>query len=73
MFGLKDISINFLTSTPVAVSLALLLLAALAVYLYFRTNPPLPRYLRIILGGIRLIALLALFAALFEPSFSSHA
>lgn len=67
MFGLKDISIDFLTSTPVAVSLALLLLAALAVYLYFRTNPPLPRYLRIILGGIRLIALLALFAALFEP------
>jgi len=67
MFGLKDISVDFLTSSPVVVSLALLLLAALAVYLYFRTNPPLPRYLRTILGALRLIALLTLFAVLFEP------
>ena len=67
MFGLKDISINFLTSSPAVVTLAMLILVALAFYMYFRTNPPLPAYLRIILWGIRFIALLALFAALFEP------
>lgn len=67
MFGLKDVSINFLTGSPVVAVLALLALAALSVYLYMRTNPPLPTYLRIILNGLRLIALLALFAALFEP------
>lgn len=67
MFGLNDVSVNFLTGSPVVVSLALLALVALSVYLYRKTNPPLPLYLRMILNGLRLIALLALFAALFEP------
>jgi len=67
MFGLKNISFNFLTGSPAVVSLSLLALVLLSVYLYRRTNPPLPRYTRIILNGLRLIALLALFIALFEP------
>ena len=51
MFGLKDIHIDFLTAHPVPVALALLGLLALSFVLYFRTNPPLRRYQRIILGG----------------------
>ncbi|MFQ6008528.1 MAG: hypothetical protein ACE5K8_06185, partial [Candidatus Zixiibacteriota bacterium] len=46
---------------------ALIVLVALSVYLYRRTNPPLPLYIRLILNSLRVVALLALFAALFEP------
>jgi len=70
MFGLKEISLDFLTGSPVLVWLSLLVFIALAVFLYLKTNPPLPRYLRIILSGLRILALLALFAALLEPVFS---
>lgn len=47
-----------------------MVLAAGAVLLYRQTNPPLPRYVRVLLGGLRLVALLALFAALFQPVLS---
>ena len=67
MFGLRDFSIHFLTAFPVLVSLALVALLALAVYLYLRTNPPLPRAWRILLGALRVIAVLSLLAVLFEP------
>lgn len=67
MFGLKDFSINFLTGAPVLVSLALVGLLALAVVLYYRTNPPLPGFWRVLLGSLRVIAILALLAVLFEP------
>jgi hypothetical protein len=70
MFGLKDISINFLTGSPVMATLALIVLVALSVYLYRRTNPPLPLFMRLILNCLRVVALLALFAALFEPVMS---
>ncbi len=72
MFGYNEISVDLLTSTPVFASLALLVSAALAVYLYLRTNPPLPRSQRVLLGAIRLVALVALFAALFQPVIRYH-
>ena len=70
MFGFKDISIDFLTGSPVVVWFVLGLLLLLAIYLYKRTNPPLPLYIRIILGGLRLIAILALMLTLANPIIS---
>ena len=67
MFGLSDFTIHFLTAFPILVSLALVALLALAVYLYFRTNPPLPRFWRVLLGALRVIAILSLLAVLLEP------
>ncbi|PWB70905.1 hypothetical protein C3F09_08500 [candidate division GN15 bacterium] len=70
MFGLKDFSINFLTGAPVLVSLALVGLLALAVFLYYRTNPPLPRFWRVLMGALRVVAVLSLLAMLLEPVIS---
>lgn len=70
MFGFKDISIEFLTGTPWAVGIALLVLVAAGIYLYLRTNPPLTTGWRILLGALRILAILALFAALSEPVIS---
>ncbi len=70
MFGLKDISIEFLTGNPVLVGLAFVVLILLSLLLYFKTNPPLPLHFRILLGGLRVIAMLALIGALFEPVIS---
>ncbi|MEE8403942.1 MAG: hypothetical protein V3S17_00970 [candidate division Zixibacteria bacterium] len=70
MFGYDDLSINYLTGSPITVWLMLLVLTALAVFTYYRTNPPLPRYLKIILGSLRLLAILTLILALLEPVIS---
>ncbi len=70
MFGYDDLSINFLTKSPIPAWLMLLVLAALAVFTYYRTNPPLPRYLKIILGSLRLLAIFVLMLALLEPVIS---
>jgi len=70
VFGLKDISISFLTGSPVWVWIGLLGLLGLSWLLYWRTNPPLPRYLRVGLGMVRVMAVLALVAALSEPVLS---
>ena len=70
MLGYKDISIHFLTGTPWLDWLALIVLVGLAVFLYRRTNPPVPRYLKIILFGLRTVAVLALIGALLEPVIS---
>ena len=70
MFGYNDFSMDFLTSSPVLVWLALLALAGFAIFTYYRTNPPLPKYLRIILGTLRVMAIAALFLALLEPVIS---
>lgn len=70
MFGYNDLSIDFLTGSPVFVSIALVVLVGLAVFSYMRTNPPLSKYLKIILAGLRTIAIVALILALFEPVFS---
>ncbi|HWR81940.1 MAG TPA: hypothetical protein VN285_01410 [Candidatus Deferrimicrobium sp.] len=67
MFGLKDLSVNLLSSSLAAVVLALLLLVMLGVYLYYRTNPPLPARVRVLLGAFRLLAVVGLLIALFEP------
>jgi LPXTG-motif cell wall-anchored protein len=64
MFGLKDISVSFLTGHPVWVILGGLVLLGLAGLLYWKTNPPLPLWLRIVLGTLRVVAVLALIIAL---------
>ncbi len=70
MFGYNDFSIDFLTGTPVLAWLALLVLAGFAIFTYYRTNPPLPKRLKIILGVLRVIAIVALILALLEPVIS---
>jgi hypothetical protein len=67
MFGLKDISVSFLTGHPVWVILGGLVLLGLAGLLYWKTNPPLPLWLRIVLGTLRVVAVLALIIALAQP------
>ncbi len=67
MFGIKELSFNFLSGHPFLTGLVMLLLILLSVYLYRRTNPPLPRGIRILLTALRISAILALFLALFEP------
>ena len=70
MFGYNDFSIDFLSGSQVLVGLALLVLAGFAIFTYYRTNPPLPKYLRIILGTLRIMAIASLFLALLEPVIS---
>lgn len=70
MFGLKDFSIQFLTGSPILAWVGLVGLLGLAVLMYWKTNPPLPRYIRIMMASLRVIAILALMAALFEPVIS---
>ncbi|MCP4684426.1 MAG: hypothetical protein GY867_03160 [bacterium] len=70
MFGIENISIDFLTGSPVFVWLALVVMVGLSVWLYLRTNPPLSLPVRLLLGFLRLVAVLALAAALFEPVIS---
>ncbi len=70
MSNIAEITIDFLTGHPLLTALALILSLLLAVYLYRRTNPPLPTSIKILLGALRFIAILALFLALFEPVLS---
>ncbi len=67
MFGWKNISIELLTGHPLLTAAAFMVLVATAVFLYRKTNPPLPLYIRSILWGLRVLALIALFLALFQP------
>jgi len=67
MFGIQELSIDFLTGSPVLTTLSLLVMIGLGIYLYRRTNPPLPARWLFGLGALRLIAVLALFLALLEP------
>ncbi len=70
MFGLNNISIEFLSDTIWLNIFACIILVVLAVYLYLRTNPPIPTYLKVIFISLRVLAVLALFCALFEPILS---
>jgi len=70
MFGLKDINVDFLTGNPALVWITLALLLALSFWLYRRTNPPVSPFMRTVFIVIRVIAVLALCAALFEPVLS---
>ncbi|MEA2030488.1 MAG: hypothetical protein U9N55_02675 [candidate division Zixibacteria bacterium] len=67
MFGMKNLSIEILTEHPFLIALAVVVLAGLTVLLYRRTNPPLPRLIRFILASLRMIAILAIALALFQP------
>lgn len=70
MFGLKDISFDFLTQTPWLVAIACILLAGLTVLLYYRTNPMIETWKRWLLATLRSLAILALLLALVEPVLS---
>ena len=70
MFGLEHIAVDFLTGQPVAVILGLIVLLGLTVLTYWQTNPPLPRWLRMVLGFLRVVALLVVALALLEPTVS---
>lgn len=70
MTGLSELSLDFLTGRPAVTALILVLFLLLAIYLYRRTNPPLSRGIRILLMSLRILAVLALFLALFEPVLS---
>lgn len=70
MFGLKKFSVDSLTSVPLVVALTFLALALLTYWLYRRTNPPLPVWIRGGLAVLRSIAVIALIAALFQPVLS---
>ncbi len=67
MFGIKELSFSFLTGQPFLTALFLILLILFSIYLYRRTNPPLPRGIKFLLTALRIIAVFALFLALFEP------
>lgn len=66
MFGIDNISLDFLTSVPWLVWPALGITVALAIFLYINTNPPVPRPMRFLLSFLRSLALVALGVALLE-------
>ncbi len=70
MSGISELSFNFLTGNIFITVLFLVLFIIFSVWLYRRTNPPLSRPVRFILTALRLVAILALFLALFEPVLS---
>ena len=70
MFGLTDFSIDFLTRTPFLAVIGLLLLAGLTVLLYYRTNPQIEVWKRVLLASLRALAIFALILALLEPVLS---
>ncbi len=67
VFSFTDISIGFRTGTPLLAWISLAVLIGLAVWLYRRTNPPLPAWLRLLLGALRIGAVALLMLALLEP------
>ncbi|RME19147.1 MAG: hypothetical protein D6800_14635, partial [Candidatus Zixiibacteriota bacterium] len=67
MFGYHQFSFDTLTSVPWLVWPALIVLVGLGVWLYRRTNPPLPVWRRLLLAVLRLIAVTAVVVALLEP------
>ncbi len=70
MFGIKRLSIDLLTSAPIVVFLAFVALMLLTVWLYRRTNPPIPTWVRLGLAALRSVAVIALILALLQPVLS---
>ncbi len=70
MFGIADFSIDFLTDYIFITISVLSLLIAASVWLYLKTNPPLPWYIKTIMAILRLSAVFALVLALLQPVFS---
>lgn len=59
-------TIDFLSESPILVSSILSVLSLLVILHYYRTNPPVSLMWRIILGGLRSIAVVVLVLVLFE-------
>ncbi|UCD63872.1 MAG: hypothetical protein JSW34_00140 [Candidatus Zixiibacteriota bacterium] len=70
MSGLKNLSVDFLTPSPLMVVAALVALVVLAVYLYRTTNPPLRLPVRVVLILLRIAAVLVVVLALSQPVIS---
>ncbi|MFH2035829.1 MAG: hypothetical protein ABIJ45_05445, partial [Candidatus Zixiibacteriota bacterium] len=67
MFGISELTIDFLTGHPFITALIFALFILLSIYLYRSTNPPLSKGMRIVFVTLRIIAVIVLFLALFEP------
>ncbi len=70
MPSLSDLHIDFLSPHIWLVVLVCLLFLTISFFYYRRTTPPLPRGLRLVLLGLRMIAVLCLFLALAQPILS---
>lgn len=70
MLGFEDIRLDFLTGQLWLVVLALVVLVGLSVWLYRRTNPPLPMWMKFALGALRVLAIAGIVIALSEPVIS---
>jgi hypothetical protein len=70
MFGIKQLTVDFLTSVPVVVFLTTAGLFLLTYWLYRRTNPPIPTWVRLGLAALRAVAVVALALALLQPVLS---
>jgi len=70
MFGISELSFNLLTGRSFITALFFILFILFAIYIYRQTNPPISKGLKILLTALRIIAVVALFLALFEPVLS---
>ena len=70
MFGYKSYDIDFLVGNQWLVWLALIALIGFSFWMYRQTNPPVRPWVKIILGGLRLLAVAALIGVLLEPVIS---
>lgn len=70
MFGIVELSIDFLSGQPFLTALFFVFFILFAIYLYRRTNPPLSPAIRVLLTALRIIAVSAIFLALLEPVLS---
>ncbi len=70
MLGITDISVDLLADSKLLTSFFFILLILIAYYVYRSTNPPISKVVRIILTSLRIMAIIALFLALFEPVIS---
>jgi len=67
MYDLQSSPLEFLTREPIRVWGSLIVLLGLAYLLYRHTNPPVSRGIRILLAGLRAIAIVTLVACLLQP------
>lgn len=70
MSDISHFSIDFLSKSPFFGWSALVILLALSVYHYGRTNPPLPARIKYPLLALRTVAIIALILTLLEPVIS---
>ncbi len=70
MFNFAEFTLGFLSNSIVLVSLALVVLLGVTIWSYYRTNPQLSVVMKLLLGGLRVIAISMLILALYEPVMS---